>query len=556
MALTYTEIEQQKNTKVAIFFIIVLLFYFLVTLVVANASKFFFVFYAKLPEQTSKFLSLDATFNILLGATVVAVIHFWFSFSQGIPMIIKKLGILKADKSDRYHKRFETIVDEVNVATGSKYKITPMVIPTVAMNAFAISDVDKNAIIGVTEGLLSKLNRDQLQAVVAHEMAHVVSGDSFQTTIACSLFGIITMILTGVEEAFQGTRLSSRGKGSGGIIVLLVFVYLILRVMHFFYSLIRFALSRERELRADAIAIRLTRDPIALSEALYAIQIGWRGLGYIDESIAPLFIVNPLIQELDEKESFWSNLMSTHPPINKRLKILTDMAHASVENIKETIFAQQDKNAHLREMPAPEKNLNKWMFMDEKRNWQGPYTITQILALGWLKPDSWIKPINEKKLILAKDEPLLKPVFDEQMKTFTTSSHQCFYCKQPLVEEDYEGVTAERCLFCQGILIEKDKVSRIITRKEKGFDERVIKLASIAQQNGIKVVRGKVKSKEPRLINCPECNAHMIRGFYTLAYLIEVHKCAYCRRIWFDKDELEMLQYLIENKQAAKIYVE
>ncbi|MBL7071811.1 MAG: M48 family metalloprotease [Candidatus Omnitrophica bacterium] len=551
MALTYTEIEQQKNSRIWIFFTIVLLFYFLIAAVLANAAKLFFLAQAGMIKgKASLFLSSRQMLNVFLIVLAMAILHTLFSALNASSFIKGNLRAQNIDTSDKYHKRFNNIVSDVNVATGSKYNITSVVIPTVAMNAFAVSDWNKNAIVGVTEGLLSKLNRQQLQAVVAHEVGHIVSGDSFQTTIGCSLFGIYAAMLTGIKRVFEGGRVRVSGRGSGGAIIFLLLIFILLSIMQFFYSLVRMFLSRNRELRADAIAVRLTRDPVSLSEALYAISRGWRGLGYIDKNLESLFIINPANSAVDEKEGFWSNLLSTHPPIKKRIKILADMAHAHVKNIEEKVVSQEKIKESMREIPAEKKEL-RWMIAGEEKQWSGPFNIVQMMALGWMRPDTWIKAIDGEVMQQAKEEPLLKPFFEGKVKGLKVSSLDCPGCAQALIDEEYEGTMVKRCVFCGGVLVEKGKMPRIIVRREKGFGGRVEKLAEMAQRNGLDKMRSKVKDKRESLLKCPKCEAAMVRNFYTMAYLIEVDRCSFCNHVWFDKDELEMVQYLIENKKSG-----
>lgn len=550
MALTYTEIEQQKNARIWIFFTIVLLFYFIIAVILGNVAKLFFLTQSKTFLKANPFLTGREFLYVILFAFIAAVLHSAYSIYNSMSFIKSNLGAQNLDSSDEYHERFSNIVDEVNVATGSKYKIAPMVIPTVAMNAFAISDRSKNAILGVTEGLLSKLNRQQLQAVVAHEVAHIVSGDSFQTTIGCSLFGIYAAMLNGIKRIFEGdSRIRVRGRG-GGIILFLFLVFIILSIMQFFYNLIRLFVSRDRELRADAIAVRLTRDPISLSEALYAISQGWRGFGYIDRNLESLFIVNPTKEAIDEKESIWADLMSTHPPVLKRMAILAKLAHTDVKGIQESVVSQEKVRENLREIAGGREVLS-WMVMGENGSWEGPLNISQIMLLGWVNPMTWIKALDSEDMKQAKDEPLFKPFFDGKIGGFKTSAFSCPKCNQALVDEEYEGTTVYRCVFCNGVLIEKGKIPRIIIRKEKGFDERIKKMADLTQGDGLGKIRNKVRSKDDSLWKCPKCGANMIRNFYTMAYLVEVDRCNYCNLLWFDRDELEIVQYLIENKVSG-----
>jgi Zn-finger nucleic acid-binding protein len=303
--------------------------------------------------------------------------------------------------------------------------------------------------------------------------------------VGCALFGIYAAILAGMKRMFRESRVRVRGRG-GGIILFLLLVFIVLSIMQFFFLLVRLILSRNRELRADAIAVRLTRDPLSLSEALYSISMGWRGMGRIDENLEPLFIINPVKAAVDEKEGLFADLFSTHPPIKKRIAILAQMAHADVSRIEEGVAAREGRRIDA--------------------------------SAGVLKG----------------------------------SPYTCPKCVKGFVEEDYEGVIARRCLSCGGILVEKDKIERIIIRREKGFDERIKKLAEITQKDGIRRVAFGSKETSLSSLKCPRCAAAMVKNFYTMAYLVEVDECYPCGLIWLDKDELEILQYLIEERKVAQ----
>ncbi len=492
MALTYTEVQQEKSIRIWIFFSVVLIFYFIIAVVLGNLTKAFFVLNSEATGKINLFLAKEELLYLLLFALAAAIIHTIYSVSNALSHITRNVDAQNVDPSDRYHERFKKIVDEVNVATGSKYKITPIIIPTVAMNAFAISDHRRNAVIGVTEGLLSKLNRQQLEAVIAHECGHIVSGDSFQTTVGCALFGIYAAMLAGLGKIFKQGRIRSSGKASGGIILFLLLVYLVLNIMQFFYNLIRMFVSRDRELRADAVAVKLTRNPVSLSEALYSISRGWRGMGYIDRNLESLFIVNPARSEIDEKEGLFADLFSTHPPISKRIAILANMAHVDVKNIEDNVIAQEKLREHAG-----------------------------------------------------------TPLFGGAIQELKASSFDCPRCKEHLIEEEYEGALAHRCLSCGGILVLKGRLPRIMIRKEKDFDERVQKIAELTQKDGLLRLGDKARPIEKSYLKCPTCGVDMIRNFYTMAYLVEVDSCISCNVVWFDKDELEILQYLIENKKYS-----
>jgi heat shock protein HtpX len=547
MALTYTEIEQQKNTRILIFFLVVVLFYFLTALVLTTLVKGFLIYYMHELRGVSVAVSGRQALVILLIAVGAAGIHIAHSVKNAMAFVESDLAAEPADPKDSYHRRFAKIVEEVNVATGNKYKVRPLVIPTVALNAFSMADRGNNAVIGVTEGLLSKLTRQQLEAVVAHEMAHVASGDSMQTTVGCALFGIYAAMAAAAKIGLRSGRYVRRsGKGTGGILLLLMLVYLTLGVTQFFYRLIRFALSRERETRADAIAVRLTRDPVSLSEALYKVASGWRGIGYIKRDLAALFIVNPAVDARDEREGWLANLQSTHPPVRKRLEMLTAMAHVGVKEIEDSVRMEAERKETLREVTEGEEEP-LWMFSDKGGAWQGPFTLSQATVLGWLGPETQVKRLKSGELLKAKDEPLLQPVFDSSVRGTKVSDLDCPVCKQKMLEEDYEGVRIVRCPFCRGVLVGWRALPRIGLRTEKGFSARIKKLAEYAERDhGAKSQAAAGSGISP--LKCPKCGGAMKRGDYSDAYPVEVDKCLTCGMIWFDRDELETFQYMLETK--------
>jgi heat shock protein HtpX len=547
VALTYTEIEQQKNTRIILFFLIVVLFYFLTAFLLTFVVKGFFGIHTSERGALGLSVSAKEAMVVLFFALAAGGIHILHSMANAMKYVESNLSAEAIDKTDRYHGLFSDLVDEVNVATGSKYKVKPVVIPTVALNAFSMADQRGNAIIGVTEGLLSKLTRQQLEAVVAHEMAHVASGDSLQTTVGCALFGVYAAMAGAAKVGLKGGRhVRGSGRGTGSILLLLLLVYLTLAITQFFYRLIRFALSRERELRADAIAVRLTRDPISLAEALQKISAGWRGIGYIQRDLASLFIINPAVDARDEEEGSWANLQSTHPPIRRRIKILAAMAHVAPKDIEEEVKMEALRKDRAREMPPGEEEP-LWRFSDSGGEWQGPFTLSQAMVLGWLTPDTWVKRGTDETPLQAKDEPLLKPVFDAGAAGARVSDLECPACKKKMVEEEYEGVRIKRCAFCDGVLVGWRQLPLIGMRTEKGFDERAKKIAEYAERD-----------KEARLLDhgkqrasplkCPKCGRDMQRSLYSAVYPVEVDKCLMCGAVWFEKGELEAFQYMLETK--------
>jgi Zn-finger nucleic acid-binding protein len=123
----------------------------------------------------------------------------------------------------------------------------------------------------------------------------------------------------------------------------------------------------------------------------------------------------------------------------------------------------------------------------------------------------------------------------------------CPDCRQWLAVQEYEGLYLWRCAFCNGVLVEGDKLPRIFVRKEKGFYERIQRLATLLEQEARKKHRRLnllLDMSHPR--KCPKCGKDMRHKFYSYAYHVEIDKCMMCNVTWFDTDELEILQCLIE----------
>lgn len=460
--------------------------------------------------------------------------------------MLKMLGAEELNGDDAYHQMFQNIVDEVSVATGGK-KIEGVVVPTMAMNAFALADFEGKAVIGVTEGLLAKLNRAQMEAVVGHEAAHLVSGDCLSTTVTTSIFSLYNGILNGLSRFMRGQgRYSSRVKW-GGITGLVFIIYLILSVTRFLSLLVKMFISREREFRADAVSVRLTRDPLSLAEALYSISHRWRGAGMTGEDLEAIFIINPKFSFLDEQNGFFADLFSTHPPVEKRLAVLLDMAKSDVQSLEESF--QKSLQKPKQTIPEPITiGSNAWM-VNQQGEWKGPFNYEQMTALNGLHPDSWTKKVDGPITQAFEDSDLCR-IFNPDGAT-AGGDMLCPRCRLPLGEVAYEGLPVLKCLHCGGVLTQEKDVQKILIREDMGFPERICRMARLIEEGQVQWRdQAQVDLRTANIMPCPRCchdkNYRLIRMFYTAAYPVEVDKCINCGYIWFDKDELEVLQYLIE----------
>jgi heat shock protein HtpX len=213
------------------------------------------------------------------------------------------------------------VVEEMSIAAGLPMPKVYIVDDT-APNAFATGRDPEHAIVAVTSGLLEKLDRDELQGVIAHEMSHVANFDIRYSMLVGILVGTTVLIsdffLRGLW--FGGGRGGRRGGDGGNQLQLIMMVIAIVLAIlaPLFARLLQLSISRQREFLADATAVRLTRNPRGLADALQKISGDNEVLEAANRATAHLYIVNPI--KKFEKRS--KGLFSTHPPIEERIQIL------------------------------------------------------------------------------------------------------------------------------------------------------------------------------------------------------------------------------------------
>jgi len=201
------------------------------------------------------------------------------------------------------------------------------VIDDTAPNAFATGRKPETAVICVTTGILQKLNRVELEGVIAHEMSHIKNYDIRLQTLVVVMAGVVALLSDWMLRSFWwgGGRRRSRGKGgTGGAEGILVLVGLGLAVLSpIFATIIQLAVSRKREFLADASGAMLTRYPAGLASALRKISADTEPLEAANKATAHLYIVNPL--KNIRGGGGINRLFSTHPPIEERIAALEKM---------------------------------------------------------------------------------------------------------------------------------------------------------------------------------------------------------------------------------------
>jgi heat shock protein HtpX len=245
------------------------------------------------------------------------------------------------------HPQLYNVVEEMKIAAGMPGMPKIYIMNEEALNAFAVGRNPENSAIVVTAGLLSKLNRDELQGVIAHEMSHIVNRDSLYMTFAGVTLGAIALLS---NIFWYGNRLggiryrygSSRNLGGAGQLLIPLLTILFVLVGTLMARLLYFAISRRREYLADASAVRLTRYPEGLASALEKISISVVPLAAANKVTAPLYISNPIGGE----KAAISNWESTHPPISERIKILRSMPFGAGYNNYQDAFDKISDKQH------------------------------------------------------------------------------------------------------------------------------------------------------------------------------------------------------------------
>jgi heat shock protein HtpX len=269
-----------------------------------------------------------ALFGLAL-ALIVGVISGLISYFAGDKMVLAASRAREITHDDA--PVLFNVVEEMSIASG-----LPMpkiyIVDDTAPNAFATGRDPEHATVAVTSGLLDKLDRDELQGVIAHEMSHVANFDIRYSMLVGILVGTTVLIsdffLRGLWFGGGGRGGGRRGGDGGGqlqIIMLLIAIVLAI-LAPLFARLMQLSISRQREFLADATAVRLTRNPKGLADALQKISGDREVLEVANRATAHLYIVNPI--KKFEKRS--KGLFSTHPPIEERIKILRALESGGV----------------------------------------------------------------------------------------------------------------------------------------------------------------------------------------------------------------------------------
>lgn len=261
-------------------------------------------------------------FGIVL-AIIVGIIYFLISYYGGAQSILSMSGAKEAQKPE--HTYLINTVEGLAIAAGIPVPKV-YVIEDTALNAFATGRDPNNSYVAVTTGLLKKLNRQELEGVLAHELSHIKNYDIRVMMLAAVMVGVTVLLSDFLLRSFLWGG-KGRDRENNQMTLILVVVGLALAILSpLIGEMMKLAISRKREYLADASGALLTRHPKGLADALRKIKADPDPLvDHANKATAHLYISTPFRHDGEKKASWLQKLFSTHPPIDERIKKLDEM---------------------------------------------------------------------------------------------------------------------------------------------------------------------------------------------------------------------------------------
>jgi heat shock protein HtpX len=292
--------EQIRNNKIKSFFLIVIMFAFFIlvggVISLATDPGYFFV--------------------IMILATVFSLVYVLVSYYNSDKIALASVKARKASREG--DRKFYHAAESMSIASG-----LPMpnlyVMESNQINAFASGRDPKNAVICVTSGALEKLDKQELEGVIAHEMSHIANYDIRFMTLTAVMVGMISIIAQiFLRSLWFGGGRRREGRGGAAIMIAAIVAAILAPLVA---QLVSLAISRKREFGADATAVKFTRYPVGLKRALIKIEgesLDEREKKKYPQAVAPLFISDPFKKKV-------KGMFSTHPSIERRVERLERM---------------------------------------------------------------------------------------------------------------------------------------------------------------------------------------------------------------------------------------
>jgi len=278
-------------------------------LVLFSLVFIFFLIYGYIEPD----LEIDPLNGFLLALPWIAAgVLLWFiiAYNSHTSMISRATGSRSLERKE--NKRVYNLVENLTIATGMKMPAVN-VIEDDSLNAFASGINEKTYTVSLSRGIIDKLDDEELEAVIAHELTHIRNRDVRLLVVSIIFVGIFAFL---TEALLRSIRFGGRGNKKGGAAIIIVI--LLAAFGWLLTSIFRFALSRKREYMADAGAVEITKNPSAMASALRKVSVDSRIEAVQRKDVAQMFIDNPG----EKKKVSFSSMFATHPPIEKRIRIL------------------------------------------------------------------------------------------------------------------------------------------------------------------------------------------------------------------------------------------
>jgi heat shock protein HtpX len=275
-------------------------------------------------------------FGLILSAAAIGVAA--YAYRTGPQKVLWATGAREiVTPQNDLERLLVNVVEEIAIAAGLP-RPRIWIVPDDDPNAFATGHDPNDAHIAVTQGLLEICNRDELQAVIGHELGHVKNLDVRLMTTLAALVGAILLMRQGMGRMMRGGgRLGGGGRGggkknAGPLIAILLALWIVSwLIAPLVTQLLAMAVSRKREYLADAMSAQFTRNPLALASALEKIEHAVAPTKSIQRGTAHLCIADPLGRRLTAREGWLADVLATHPPMGKRIAMLKGMGYAELK---------------------------------------------------------------------------------------------------------------------------------------------------------------------------------------------------------------------------------
>lgn len=262
--------------------------------------------------------------GILYLAVIISIVSSFVSYwwSDKIVLAMSSAHLVTQENDRELYRLVENLCITAGLPVPKIY-----IIDDTAPNAFATGRDPEHAAIALTSGIIAKLEKSELEGVIAHELSHIGNRDILIATVATVMVGVVVLLADWFMRfsMFGGRRRSNDNEG-GQIALVITIIAIVLAILApVFATLLQLAISRKREFLADADGAMLTRYPEALASALEKISRDQEPLEVANRATAHLYIVTPFKETEDKKIGFFTKAFMTHPPVEERVAALRGM---------------------------------------------------------------------------------------------------------------------------------------------------------------------------------------------------------------------------------------